>query len=104
MDGVSADDRNFDVGWALSLGIPVNRPLALSHGGKTYRLRFAKATGDGVWEPGYFTSFTPAGEVDLKTIKRRNRQNGVGGALVGALVTPFWTGGHGRFFSRSTSM
>jgi hypothetical protein len=28
-------------------------------------------------------SLTPASEVSLKTIKRRNRQDGVGGALVG---------------------
>lgn len=60
-----------------------NRPLTLTSGTSNYRLRFAKATRDGIWNPDYFTSFTPAGEVDLKTIKRRNVQHGVGGALVG---------------------
>jgi hypothetical protein len=60
-----------------------NRPLTLASGGNPYRLRFAKGTRDGVWDPAYFTSFTPAVAVDLKTIKNRNRQDGVGGALVG---------------------
>jgi hypothetical protein len=64
-----------------------NRPLTLSSGGTTYRLRFAKKTRDGQWNPAYFTSFTPAEEVDLKTIDRRNRQDGVGGALVGVRKT-----------------
>ena len=60
-----------------------NHPLVLHSGGSTYRLRFAGATRDGVWDPAWFTAFTPAGEVDLKTIRRRDRQDGVGGALVG---------------------
>ena len=60
-----------------------NRPLTLGNGSSTYQLRFAKATRDGGWNPDYFTAFTPAGEVDLKTIKRRNVRHGVGGALVG---------------------
>jgi len=60
-----------------------NRPLTLTSGGTEYRLRFAKGTRDGVWDPAYFTSFTHAEDVNLKTIKRRNRQDGIGGALVG---------------------
>ena len=60
-----------------------NRPLTLASGGSNYRLRFAKGTRDGIWDPAYFTSFTPAGEVKLKTIKYQNRQDGIGGALVG---------------------
>lgn len=64
-----------------------NRPLTLNAGGTNYRLRFAKGTRDGLWDPAYFTSFTPAEEVDLKTIDRRNRQDGVGGALVGVRKT-----------------
>jgi hypothetical protein len=60
-----------------------NRPLALTSGGNTYRLRFAGETRDGVWSPAYFTSFIPAEDVDLKTIKRSNRKDGIGGALVG---------------------
>jgi len=60
-----------------------NRAGTLSHGGTTYHLRFAKPTSDGVWNPNHFTSFTPAAGVDLKTIERRNRVDGFGGALVG---------------------
>jgi len=64
-----------------------NRPLNLSHGGSTYRLRFAKGTRDGLWSPDYFSSFVSANGVDLKTIKRRNRIDGIGGALVGIRKT-----------------
>jgi hypothetical protein len=64
-----------------------NQPLALQSGGTTYRLRFAKGTRDGLWDPAKFTDFTPASEVDLKTIKRRNRLDGIGGALVGVRKT-----------------
>lgn len=60
-----------------------NRPLALSSGGTTWRLRFAPGDRNGVWDPGRFTSFTAAREVDLKTIEFHNRQDGIGGALVG---------------------
>jgi pimeloyl-ACP methyl ester carboxylesterase len=60
-----------------------NRPLVLTSGGTTYRLRFDKGTRDGNWDPDYFTSFTPAAEVPSKTIKNRDRQDGIGGALVG---------------------
>lgn len=60
-----------------------NRPLTLSSGGSTYRLRFAKGTRDGVWDPNYFTDFKPADEVPQKSIKRENHQDGIGGALVG---------------------
>jgi pimeloyl-ACP methyl ester carboxylesterase len=64
-----------------------NRPLTLTSGNTTYQLRFAKETTDGVWNPNHFTSFTPAATVDLKTIKRRNRLDGIGGALVGVSKT-----------------
>lgn len=64
-----------------------NRPLTLGSGDSIYQLRFAKATADGVWNPDYFTSFTPADQVDLKTIERRNVRQGVGAALVGVRKT-----------------
>jgi len=64
-----------------------NHPLTLTSNGTIYRLRFAKGARDGIWDPGYFTSFTPAAEVDLKTIKQRDRQDGIGGALVGVRKT-----------------
>jgi pimeloyl-ACP methyl ester carboxylesterase len=60
-----------------------NRTGTFSYGGTTYNLRFAKPTRDGVWNPGHFTSFTPAADVDLKTIEHRNHVDGIGGALVG---------------------
>lgn len=64
-----------------------NRPLTLNSGGTSYRVRFAKGTRDGDWDPDHFTSFTPADTVDLKTIERRNRVDGIGGALVGVRKT-----------------
>ncbi len=64
-----------------------NRPLTLSQGGSTYRVRFAEGTQDGVWNADHFTSFVSADGVDLKTIKRRNRIDGIGGALVGIRKT-----------------
>ena len=64
-----------------------NHPLTLTSGTTIWRLRFSKGTRDGVWNPDYFTSFTPAGEVRNKTIKHPNRQVGIGGALVGVRKT-----------------
>lgn len=64
-----------------------DRPQTLSTGGTRYRLHFATGTRAGVWDPGYFTSFTPAAAVKLKTIERRNLQDGIGGALVGVHQT-----------------
>lgn len=60
-----------------------NRPLTLSSGGTTWRLRYAAGNRNGTWDPGRFTSFTAADEVGLKTIRSHNRQDGIGGALVG---------------------
>lgn len=60
-----------------------NRPLTLRSGDTTWRLRYARGTRDGVWDPSRFTSLIPASEVDMKTLHRRNRQDGIGGALVG---------------------
>jgi len=60
-----------------------NRPVTLSHGGKTYRLRFAPAARDGQWDPKHFTSFVPAADVKTPDIKESNEIDGVGGALVG---------------------
>lgn len=59
-----------------------NRPVTLQSGGNSYRLRYAKAA-DGVWYPAFFSSFKPASEVKQKSIKRKNFEQGVGGALVG---------------------
>jgi hypothetical protein len=64
-----------------------NRPLTLTTGGKTFRLRFAQGTRDGIYDPDWFTSFTPASVVDMDSVKNRHRQDGVGGALVGVRKT-----------------
>lgn len=72
----SADDRRM---W--------NRPLALESGGKTYRLRFAPQSRGGNYEPDRFTSFVPASEVDMDSVKNRYRQDGYGGSLVGLRKT-----------------
>lgn len=60
-----------------------NRPQTLSHNGKVYRLRFAPAAREGVWDPNLFTSFTPSDDVKLKSIENRNEVRGLGGTLVG---------------------
>ena len=60
-----------------------DHPQVLSSDGTSYRLHFARGTRAGVWDPGYFTSFIPADAVKLQTIKRRDHQDGLGGALVG---------------------
>ncbi|MEI7908476.1 MAG: alpha/beta fold hydrolase [Verrucomicrobiota bacterium] len=64
-----------------------NRPLTLTSGSITYRLNFAKASRDGVWDPDQFASVTAAAVVPMKAIHRSDRQEGVGGALVGVHMT-----------------
>jgi pimeloyl-ACP methyl ester carboxylesterase len=64
-----------------------NRPLTVTGGTTTYRLRFAKGTRDGIWDPAYFTAFTPAEMVHNPDIRRHNFQDGIGGALVGVHKT-----------------
>ena len=64
-----------------------NRPLALQSGGKTYRLRFVPESRVGNYDPDWFTSFVPASEVDMDSVKNRHRQDGLGGALVGMRKT-----------------
>ncbi|MCW1923840.1 alpha/beta hydrolase [Luteolibacter arcticus] len=64
-----------------------NRPLTLAANGTTYRLRYSPGTRDGVWSPQYFTDFKPAAEVPDGTIDAKNRQDGIGGALVGVHKT-----------------
>jgi pimeloyl-ACP methyl ester carboxylesterase len=64
-----------------------NKPLTLTNKQTTYRLRFAPQNQAGQFDPGWFTSFTQADRVKLKTIKRRNQLDGVGGTLVGVRAT-----------------
>ena len=66
-----------------NMGQMWNRPQTFTSGSSTYRLHFAAGNHDGVWDPGYFTDFKPASEVRQKTIHRKIRQDGIGGALVG---------------------
>jgi pimeloyl-ACP methyl ester carboxylesterase len=60
-----------------------NRPLTLSTAGRTYNLRFQPGNRQGLWAPDYFTALVPAREVPDKSIKHRDVQEGIGGALVG---------------------
>jgi pimeloyl-ACP methyl ester carboxylesterase len=64
-----------------------NRPLTVTSGTITYRLKFAQGARDGVWDPNQFTTLTPAAAVPAKSVVRKNRQAGVGGALVGVRKT-----------------
>ena len=60
-----------------------NQSITLTSGDMTYRLRFAKPTRDGVWDPRYFTGMTQADKIPNGDLKRRNLRSGVGGTLVG---------------------
>jgi triacylglycerol esterase/lipase EstA (alpha/beta hydrolase family) len=60
-----------------------NRALTLTGRDGIYQLRFAKPSRDGVWDPGYFTGMTQAGEIPDGDLDRRNLRAGIGGTLVG---------------------
>ncbi len=60
-----------------------NRPLTLTTGGRTYRIRYQPGNGQDVWSPDMFTSLVLADTVPHNIIKRRNLQEGIGGTLVG---------------------
>jgi pimeloyl-ACP methyl ester carboxylesterase len=62
-----------------------NRPLSLAGHNTAYRLRLEPAS-DAVWSPSYFTSFVPSADIRKKLIKDGNRQQGVGGSLVGVRI------------------
>jgi pimeloyl-ACP methyl ester carboxylesterase len=65
-----------------------NQPLTLAGNNTSYHLRLEPAS-NAVWAPNYFTSFVPSAEIKEKLIKDANRQQGVGGSLVGVrLVNP----------------
>ncbi len=81
-----------------------NRPLALESGGKTYRLRFAKASKDGHYDPAWFTSFTPADEVDMDSVKNRHRRDGIGGFGAASDLTWNLQGSVGYKFNKCISL
>ena len=64
-----------------------NRTLTLCTGPASFRLHFAQATRDGVWDPGGFSAVTPAAAVPAKSIRRKDHQDGIGAALVGVHKT-----------------
>ena len=65
-----------------------NNLLTVAANNQTYHLRLQSADPD-VWAPDYFTSFELPGTIKEKLIKKKNIQEGVGGALVGVRsVTP----------------
>ena len=59
-----------------------NHPLTLAGNSSTYHLRLEPAA-NAVWAPDYFTSLKLEQQVKGKLIKKKNIQQGVGGALVG---------------------
>jgi pimeloyl-ACP methyl ester carboxylesterase len=65
-----------------------NHPLTLATDNSSYHLRLQPG-GHSVWGPDYFTEFKLPAELERKPMKQVNRQDGVGGALVGIrAVTP----------------
>src|SRR5204862_3278614 len=58
-----------------------NHPLTLSGNNNTYHLRL-DSTGSPVWAPNYFTTFEGPDQMKEKLIRKKNIQEGVGGALV----------------------
>jgi pimeloyl-ACP methyl ester carboxylesterase len=59
-----------------------NHPLKLPSGSGSCRLHLQPA-GPDVWAPDYFTAFELPNEIERKGVKQINREEGVGGALVG---------------------
>jgi hypothetical protein len=64
-----------------------NRPLALASGGKSWHLRFAAGSRDGIYQPEWFSDLIQASEVDMDSVENRHRLDGHGGALVGIRKT-----------------
>ena len=62
-----------------------NQPLTLSGNNTSYHLRLEPAS-NAVWAPNYFTSYIPSAEIREKLIKEANRDQGVGGSLVGVRI------------------
>lgn len=60
-----------------------NRPLTVTSGNKTYRLRLQAGSKSGTWAPGFFTEFKPSHMMDEKRVTKPLRVDGVGGTLVG---------------------
>jgi pimeloyl-ACP methyl ester carboxylesterase len=62
-----------------------NQPLTLTGTNGTYHLRLEPA-GNAVWAPNYFTTFESPDQIKEKLIRKKNIQEGVGGALVGVRI------------------
>lgn len=62
-----------------------NQPLTLAGNNTAYRLRLEPAS-NAVWAPNYFTSFVPSAAIREKLIKDPNREQGIGGSLVGVRI------------------
>ena len=61
-----------------------NEPLTITTGGTSYRLHYAPASRkEATWAPGYFTAFETPKQVHEDRIRRRVRDAGFGGTLVG---------------------
>jgi triacylglycerol esterase/lipase EstA (alpha/beta hydrolase family) len=62
-----------------------NQPLTLAGNNTTYHLRLEPA-GSAVWAPNYFTTLESPDQIKENLIRKRNVQEGVGGALVGVRI------------------
>src|SRR6266481_5020266 len=62
-----------------------NHPMTLAGNNTTYHLRLEPA-GNAVWAPNYFTTFESPDQIKEKLIRKKNIQEGVGGALVGVRI------------------
>jgi hypothetical protein len=62
-----------------------NEPHTLAGNNASYHLRLEPVS-NAVWAPNYFTSFISSAEIKEKLIKDPNRQEGVGGSLVGVRI------------------
>jgi len=59
------------------------RPVTLTSGTAHFQFSVQQASGKAYWVPNYFSSYVPASQINEKVIRHPDRQEGIGGALVG---------------------
>ena len=60
-----------------------NHPLKLTAGQGTYWLRTEQGGSKAFWSPNFFTSFIPADQINERHFRKPDRQDGIGGSLLG---------------------